>query len=55
LSVQTHRPVPCIIRQFGDLIRIGATKEGAEPPADPPVMTGRNHDKPAHGESRNDF
>jgi hypothetical protein len=26
-----------------------------EPPADPPVMTGRNHDKPAHVQSRKDF
>jgi hypothetical protein len=26
-----------------------------EPPADPPVMTGRNHDKPAHVEGRNAF
>jgi hypothetical protein len=26
-----------------------------EPPADPPVMTGRNHDKPAHVQSRRDF
>ncbi len=25
------------------------------PPADPPVMTGRNHDKPAHVQSRKDF
>ncbi|HQR89490.1 MAG: hypothetical protein B7Y81_14660 [Caulobacter sp. 32-67-35] len=25
------------------------------PPADPPVMTGRNHDKPAHVQSRRDF
>lgn len=26
-----------------------------EPPAAPPVMTGRNHDKPAHVQSRKDF
>ena len=26
-----------------------------EPPADPPVMTGRNHEKPAHVQSRKDF
>lgn len=26
-----------------------------EPPADPPVMTGRNHDKPAHVQGRKDF
>ncbi|MFT4935430.1 MAG: hypothetical protein ACI9LT_002128 [Pseudoalteromonas distincta] len=26
-----------------------------EPPAEPPVMTGRNHDKPAHVQSRKDF
>lgn len=26
-----------------------------EPPADPPVLTGRNHDKPAHVQSRKDF
>jgi hypothetical protein len=26
-----------------------------EPPADPPVMTGRNHDKPAHVEGRKAF
>ena len=26
-----------------------------EPPAEPPVMTGRNHDKPAHVQSRRDF
>lgn len=26
-----------------------------EPPADPPVMTGRNHDKAAHVQSRKDF
>lgn len=26
-----------------------------EPPADPPVMAGRNHDKPAHVQSRRDF
>lgn len=26
-----------------------------EPPADPPVMTGRNHDKTAHVQSRKDF
>jgi hypothetical protein len=26
-----------------------------EPPADPPVMSGRNHDKPAHVQSRKDF
>ena len=26
-----------------------------EPPADPPVMIGRNHDKPAHVQSRKDF
>jgi hypothetical protein len=26
-----------------------------QPPADPPVMTGRNHDKPAHAQSRKDF
>ncbi len=26
-----------------------------EPPSDPPVMTGRNHDKPAHVQSRKDF
>lgn len=25
------------------------------PPAEPPVMTGRNHDKPAHVQSRKDF
>ena len=26
-----------------------------EPPANPPVMTGRNHDKPAHVQGRKDF
>ncbi|MFD1192443.1 nucleotidyl transferase AbiEii/AbiGii toxin family protein [Phenylobacterium conjunctum] len=26
-----------------------------EPPADPPVMTGRNHDRPAHVQGRKDF
>jgi hypothetical protein len=26
-----------------------------EPPAEPPMMTGRNHDKPAHVQSRKDF
>ena len=39
-----------LIRRFSEDIDIRI-----EPPAEPPVMTGRNHDKPAHVQSRKDF